>query len=73
MAKALTESQKDTLRYIKGYIIDVGYSPSIRDIAQSAGVSSKAIHDRLIALEKKGYISRAERVPRSIRILKEFE
>ena len=65
----LTEIQQGTLDYIAGHIEEHGYAPSIREIAAACGgVKPNAVADRLVALERKGYISRTNGKARAIRI-----
>jgi repressor LexA len=68
--KALTETQRGTLDFIVAYVRDHGYPPTIREIgAACGGVRTQAVVDRLIALERKGYISRVIGSPRTICVL----
>ena len=53
----LTKRQDDILKYIKEYIVDHGFPPTIREIGKALDLSSPAtIHAHLANLEKKGYI-----------------
>ncbi|MFQ5864260.1 MAG: transcriptional repressor LexA [bacterium] len=69
--KALTEKQKNVLRLIAEKIKGVGYPPTLQELADELGVSSKnAVLKHLTALEKKGYIGKREGgAARGIRIL----
>jgi len=67
---ALTDKQKATYDFIKTYISEKGYPPSIKEIGKTFNVSPPAIFTRLTALEKKGYIQREIRTSRAIKILK---
>lgn len=53
--KPLTEIQFITLEHIKYKIENDGFPPSIREIAEDFGITTKAAYDRLKAIEKKGY------------------
>lgn len=67
---ALTDIQRATLDFIAGHIAEHGYAPSIREIGEACGgVKTNAVQDRLVALERKGYISRANGKARAIRVL----
>lgn len=67
----LTEKQKQILNIIKNYIDTEKISPTIREIAKIAGLSSTATVSAYIEkLEDKGYIGRLENCPRSIRVIK---
>ncbi len=69
MARGLTERQEAILRFIAEYLQEEGYPPSIREIGNRFKIGSlRGVTVHLDALEKKGYIERAN-TPRSIKIL----
>lgn len=74
MAKyLLTRKQKDVYDYIKGYIDKNSVSPYIREIQEGCHIQCyKSAVDKLLSLEKKGYIKRALNKHRSI-VLKDGE
>jgi len=64
----ITKKQKAVLEKIHGFILEKGYSPTIREVAQAFGFSSpKGAADHIGALERKGYIIKNPS-PRSIRL-----
>lgn len=69
--KPLTEKQKNVLKLIAENIKEIGYPPTLQELADALGVSSKnAVLKHLTALEKKGYIGKREGgAARGIRIL----
>ncbi len=69
--KSLTDKQKNVLKLIAEKIKDVGYPPTLQELADELGVASKnAVLKHLTALEKKGYIGKREGgAARGIRIL----
>jgi repressor LexA len=61
--------QKDIYEFIKQYINDKGYSPSIREICKGVGLSSTStVHGHLKRLVKKGLIKKDATKPRTIEI-----
>jgi repressor LexA len=67
---SLTERQKDVLGYIKKYIFENGYPPTVREIGAALGLSSPAtIHSHLNNLEVKGYIKKDDCKNRAIELL----
>lgn len=54
----LTAKQQAILDYIKNYIEANGYPPKIREIGDNFGRSVKCAYDHLLALERKGAITR---------------
>lgn len=66
--KQLTERQRKVLEFITSYLEHHGYAPSIRDIARAFRITPRGAMIHLIALEKKGYISRSKKA-RSIKVL----
>ena len=69
--KALTEKQKHVLRLIAQKVNEVGFPPTLQELADQLGVASKnAVLKHLTALEKKGYIGKREGgAARGIRII----
>lgn len=66
----LTTVQQETFDYIKNYIKENGYPPSIRDMCKDLDVSSTStMFARLERIEKKGYIKRDELTKRAIKIV----
>ena len=59
MATVLYKRQKQILDYIEKNISDLGYAPTLTEIAQHLGLSSlSTVHEHLSVLEKKGLIRR---------------
>ncbi len=54
----LTTEQKRTLDFIKDFLVQKGYPPTVEETAERFGISLRAAYDRMKALEKKGYIKR---------------
>jgi repressor LexA len=63
----LTKKQKDVYDYIRTYMEKHSVSPYIREIQEGCNIQCyKSAVDKLLALEKKGYISRTMNKHRSI-------
>ena len=63
----LTKKQKDVYGFIRGYMEKNNRSPYIREIQEGCGILSyKGAIDKLLALERKGYIERKLNKHRSI-------
>src|SRR5262245_61389913 len=68
--KTLSSRQKSLLTYIKTFLAERGYAPTLAEMAKALGVSSlQAVKDHLIALERKGYLRRSPGRPRAIELL----
>ena len=67
--KGLTVRQKKVLDYIKEYIEEEKYPPTIREIADYLGISVKGSYDHVKALEKKSYIKCRGNRSRAIEVL----
>ena len=66
----LTDRQRAFLDYIRGYLDDEGFPPTIRDMCRYFGINSpNGVVCHLDALEKKGYIERRPNSPRAIKLL----
>src|SRR5438477_3780289 len=69
MTRGLTDKQERILNFIVDYVDDKGYPPSIREIGTSFEISSlRGVTVHLDALERKGYIKRAN-TSRSITVM----
>lgn len=69
MAKRLTKTQARVLDFLKKYIQEKGYPPSIREIKSGLGLAGqRMIQNCLSALEEKGYIRRSRKA-RAIELL----
>ena len=70
MSEDLSARQQRILQFLKDFIDEKNYPPSIRDIQQGCGVSSTSVVDyNLKKLEEKGHIRRDREVSRAIELL----
>jgi repressor LexA len=70
MAKDLSPKQESILRFIREFIDEHDYPPSIRQIQDGCGISSTSVVDyNLKKLEGDGYIRRDREVSRAIELL----
>ena len=66
-AKALTPKQAKVYAFLRDYIAAHQYAPYIREVQEMCGiVSYKSALDRLLALERKGWIDRIPNKHRGI-------
>jgi len=62
VAKDLTRRQASILRFIIESIRDLGYPPTIAEIGLRFSIAStNAVNDHLLALQRKGYITRSSK------------
>lgn len=67
MSKPLTTRQRSVYEFIESYIMQKGYGPTVREIAEAVHLSSPStVHVHLKTLEEKGYIVRDSLKSRSI-------
>lgn len=70
MSKKITKRQQEIFEYIKQYIEQNNFPPSIREIGAAVGLSSPAtVHTHLKKLECAGLITTTENKFRTIKIL----
>jgi len=69
MRKKMTTKQQKIFDFIVKHVKDIGYPPTVRDIAGEYKMSSKGAYDHMLAIEKKGYIRRDPTKPRAIEIM----
>ncbi len=68
--KELSYKQQHIIDFIRRFLADKGYPPSIRDIVGGCGISSTSVAAyNLNILEKQGYIRRHPEVSRGIELL----
>ncbi len=59
--KKLTERQNKVLRTIENFVLEHGYSPTIRQLGEFLGiVHPSAVFKHILSLEKKGYLKRVK-------------
>jgi repressor LexA len=67
---ALSDRQRQMLEYIRSYLAQYDYPPTIREIGTAAGISSTSVVKyNLERLQEKGYIARNKEVSRGLRLL----
>ncbi len=67
-----SERQKEIFQFIKAFLLEKGYPPSVREIGEAVGLkSSSTVHCYLSRLEASGMIKRDPTKPRAIDILDE--
>ncbi|UAW07781.1 transcription regulator [Psychrobacillus phage PVJ1] len=66
----MSERQKEIYEYIKSFILENKYSPSIREIGEAVGLKSPAtVHHHLDKMRENGYIDFASALPRTLSIV----
>lgn len=68
-SKKPSKPQLETLEHIRQYIAKHGYSPTLADLAELAGVRQNCIAERLGALVKLKLITKTPGIARSVRLL----
>ena len=66
--KGLTDRQQLVYDYIKSYLKEHGFPPTIREIADNFDVSVKGAYDHVKAIERKGFISTSNNRSRAIEL-----
>jgi repressor LexA len=59
MSQPLTKRQHDVMATVARLERERGYTPSVREIARELRVSAATVQEHLVALERKGYVSRS--------------
>ena len=65
----LTPRQREILDFVKGFTLESGYPPSVREIGRHFHIYPRAAFDHLKALERKGYLRRKQTTSRGIELL----
>lgn len=66
----VTPRQRQTLKYIARYSQKNGYPPTLREVATQLGIQPSAARDKLLALERKGYVQVTPNISRGLRVLR---
>lgn len=70
MATTLTQTQKQVYEYVRAYIAQHGFGPSLDEIGGAVGLKSKSSVNRIMnCLEERGLIRRLHGRPRAIEVL----
>jgi repressor LexA len=67
--REITRRQSEVLDYIKSFIDDHHFPPTIREISEHFSISVKAAYDHVKALEKKGFLKIDNNRSRTIEVL----
>jgi len=65
----LTARQREVLEFIRHFMTQAGYPPTVREIGAHFGFVPRSVFDHLKALERKGYLRREASKSRSLQIL----
>ena len=65
----LTSRQKEVFGFVKTFIRERGFPPSVREIGQEFHIYPRAVFDHLKALERKGYLKRRGSMSRGLEVL----
>jgi repressor LexA len=65
----LTSRQKEIFSFVRTFIKEKGYAPSVREIGEHFKIYPRAVFDHLKALERKGYLKRRSSMSRGLEIL----
>ena len=66
---ALTARQREVLDFIRHFMSQAGYPPTVREIGAHFGFVPCSVFDHLKALQRKGYLRRTPSKSRSLQIL----
>lgn len=66
----MTKKQRNVFLFIKNFIEENGYSPSVREIGKGVNKAISTVHVHLLNLEQQGYIKSPIGKHRGIEILK---
>src|SRR5688500_8850855 len=66
----LTKRQQEIFDFVKSYVGEHGYPPTVRDIGKAIGLtSSSTVHAHIANLEKLGLLRRDPSKPRALEVL----
>jgi repressor LexA len=65
----LTSRQKEIFDFVRAFVRERSFPPSVREIAKHFNIYPRAVFDHLKALERKGYLKRQASMSRGLEIL----
>ena len=65
----LTSRQREIFNFVRTFIKERGYPPSVREIGVHFNIYPRAVFDHLKALERKGYLKRRSSMSRGLEVL----
>ena len=65
-SEGMTPRQREVFEWIKGFIREHRFPPTVREIGRAFGIKSSSVFDHLKALEQKGYVERGKLTARSL-------
>jgi repressor LexA len=71
--EGITEPQTRTLRAICQIFDSTGLPPTVKELAETLGISHASAHEQIAQLVRKGYLRKEEKKARSIVIVKRHE
>ncbi len=67
--RPVTERQQAVLQFLESHISEHSYPPTMREIGEHFGISSKGAHDHITALKRKGCLKTVENRSRVIELV----
>lgn len=64
--KQFTDRDKEVLLFVQKYMMEHGYSPTIREIGKAVFMNPNSVQRHLYKMVELGYLSITPRTPRSI-------
>ncbi len=69
-SKALSTKQQKIFTFLRDFLVDKGYPPTVRDVVRGCGISSTSVANyNLNILKNRGYIRRSPDISRGIELL----
>ncbi len=74
LKQRLSTRQQAILDFIRGFVRDHGYPPTVREIGQNVGISSTSVVDyNLRILTERGLLKRDQEISRGISVIEDEE
>lgn len=64
----ISTPQREVLLFVGEYIKQFGYAPTQQEISQAIGMNRSNVAYNLIVLARKGYVDKASKRPRNIKV-----
>ena len=69
----ISEAQQRTLKELSAFVSRTGYPPTMNELGDVLGITAASAHNLVRQLERKGFVRREPRKPRSLQVVREPE
>jgi repressor LexA len=69
----ITDAQRQTLQAIRDFVVRHEYPPTMLELGRAMKITGPSAHQLVLQLERKGYVTRQPKQPRSLKVVRDIE